>query len=566
MKGDLVMMTLDGITPYPQEFAERYRALGYWEDRTLGQWFDDTCERFSERVALVAGTEQITYRQLAERVERLALHLLEQGLRPLDRFVMQLPNIPEFVYLYFALQKVGVIPIMTLPLHRYTEIEQFVRLSEAVGYAIPEHLGDFSLVEMALRLQQEHPCLRRVFVVGETDQPGWVSLTRLVQAESGLPRGRLDEINVDPTLPALFQLSGGTTGVPKLIPRTHNDYLYNSKMTVAINDIHPDDALLVVLPLSHNFPLANPGLQSFMMRGARTALSTSTHPVDLFKRIAQERITHLELVPALLIRMLSDPALNDFDLSSLRVINTGGQKLQTEVKRRTEEMIPSCKVQEVFGMAEGLICYVRLDDPDEVRYETAGRPVSPGDEIRLVDEQGNEVPDGAIGELFTRGPYTLRGYYRVPEYNARTFTADGFYKTGDLMRRHPSGNYIVEGRKKDLINRGGEKISAEEVENLILAHPAVLNVACVPMPDAQLGERMCAFVVLRPGMTLTLQELTSFLLGKEIARFKLPERLEVLEELPLSRVGKVMKQALVEQAKALISRGPDMPAEQGVSS
>ena len=555
------MTTLDGVTPYPSEFAERYRALGYWEDRTLGQWFDDTCARFPERVALVAQAERITYRQLAERVDRLALHLLDLGLRPLDRFVMQLPNIPEFVSLYFALQKAGVIPIMALAPHRYTEIEQFVRLSEAVGYAIPEHLGDFSFTELARRVQQEHPCLRRVFVVGQADQPGWVSLTKLVQTESGLPRKRLDEIEIDPTLPALFQLSGGTTGVPKLIPRTHNDYLYNSKAAAAINDIHPDDALLVVLPLSHNFPLASPGLQGFMMRGARTVLCTSTRPFDLFKHIAQERITHLELVPALLIRMLSDPALNDFDLSSLRVINTGGQKLQAEVKRRAEGMIPSCKVQEVFGMAEGLLCYVRLDDPDEVRYETAGRPVSPWDEIRLVDEQGNEVPDGDIGELLVRGPYTLRGYYRVPEYNARTFTSDGFYKTGDLMRRHSSGNYIVEGRKKDLINRGGEKISAEEVENLILAHPAVLNVACVPMPDPQLGERMCAFVMLRPGIALTLQELTSFLLGKEIARFKLPERLEVLEELPLSRVGKVMKQALIEQAKALVAMDTDTPAE-----
>jgi 2,3-dihydroxybenzoate-AMP ligase len=173
------MMTLDAVTPYPREFAERYRALGYWEDRTLGQWFDETCARFSERVALVSHAEQITYRQLAERVERLALHMLKLGLRPLDRFVLQLPNIPEFVYLYFALQKVGVIPIMALAAHRYTEIEQFVRLSEAVGYAIPERLGDFSFSGLARRVQQEHPCLRSVFVAGQTDQPGWVSLTTL---------------------------------------------------------------------------------------------------------------------------------------------------------------------------------------------------------------------------------------------------------------------------------------------------------------------------------------------------------------------------------------------------
>lgn len=210
-------------------------------------------------------------------------------------------------------------------------------------------------------------------------------------------------------------------------------------------------------------------------------------------------------------------------------------------------------------MAEGLLCYVRLDDPDELRYQTAGRPVSPGDELRLVDEQGNDVPDGEIGELLVRGPYTLRGYFRVPEYNARTFTADGFYRSGDLMRRHPSGNYIVEGRKKDLINRGGEKISAEEVENLILAHPSVMNVACVPMPDTVLGERMCAFVMPRPAMTLTLEELTDFLLQEGIARFKLPERLELVSELPLSRVGKVLKQSLIQQAKTFTTTNAEKP-------
>ena len=150
-------------------------------------------------------------------------------------------------------------------------------------------------------------------------------------------------------------------------------------------------------------------------------------------------------------------------------------------------------------MAEGLIMYVRKDDPDEVRRETCGRPVCPDDEVHLLDEDGNEVAPGEVGELLVRGPYTLRGYYRAPEHNQRAFTKDGFYRSGDLLRLHPSGNYIVEGRRKDLINRGGEKISAEEVENLILSHPRVQNVACVPFPDEALGERMCACVVLQPG-------------------------------------------------------------------
>jgi 2,3-dihydroxybenzoate-AMP ligase len=191
--------------------------------------------------------------------------------------------------------------------------------------------------------------------------------------------------------------------------------------------------------------------------------------------------------------------------------------------------------------------FVRRDDPEDVRLETVGRPISPDDEVRLLDDDDNEVPSGEVGELCARGPYTLRGYYGAPEHNAKTFTADGFYRSGDLMRQHPSGNYMVEGRKKDLINRGGEKISAEEVENLILGHPAVQNVACVAMPDPELGERMCACVILRPGASLTLEALVSFLAASEIARFKLPERLEVMAEFPLSTFGKVSKKALVEQ-------------------
>jgi 2,3-dihydroxybenzoate-AMP ligase len=197
-------------------------------------------------------------------------------------------------------------------------------------------------------------------------------------------------------------------------------------------------------------------------------------------------------------------------------------------------------------MSEGVLMFVRFDDPDDVKLETCGRPVCEDDEIKLLDDDGREVAIGEVGELTCRGPYTLRGYFGVPEYNARQFTPDGFYRSGDLMRRHPSGNYVVEGRKKDLINRGGEKISAEEIENLILMHPAVQNVACVPMPDATLGERMCAFVILKAGRSLDLGTLVSFLADKEIAKFKLPERLETLPDFPVSTFGKVSKKALGE--------------------
>jgi non-ribosomal peptide synthetase component E (peptide arylation enzyme) len=268
--------------------------------------------------------------------------------------------------------------------------------------------------------------------------------------------------------------------------------------------------------------------------------------------IAKEKVTHLELVPAILIRLLHDETIRNYDLSSVRIVNTGGQRLQPETSALAEKLIPSCTVQEVFGMAEGLVTFNRLDDPKEVRYETVGPPWCEDDEIRLLDDDGHDVKPGEVGELAVRGPYTLRGYYKVPEVNARAFSPDGFYLSGDLLRRHPSGGYVVEGRKKDLINRGGEKISAEEVENMLLAHPAVRNVACVPMPDPILGERTCAFVIPSPGAKPTLAALCAYLTEQGLARFKMPERLEVVSEFPLSPFGKVSKKDLADRIARIV--------------
>ncbi|HEY1354346.1 MAG TPA: AMP-binding protein [Ktedonobacteraceae bacterium] len=544
---------LEGFVPFPPEFVGRYRQAGYWQDRSIASVFDEVCERYAERTALIADGEQIKYRQVSRRAERLALHFLELGLRCGDYVVMQLPNVPEFVYVYLALQKIGVRPVMALPSHRFTEISHFVGLSRAVAYIVPERQGDFAFADLATQLEQTHDHLRLVFVAGEVSQAGHHCLYELLETRSQLSPQVLRQMraDIDPGTPALLLLSGGTTGVPKLIPRTHNDYIYNSRAAAALSDLHPADRLLVVLPIAHNFPLASFGLQGCLLHGACAVLSASTRSQDILRCIEQERITHLEVVPTLLIRLLNDPLLGHYDLSSLRVITVGGQKLPTEIKRRSEELLPGSKLQEIFGMAEGLLCLVRLDDPAEVRYETVGRPVSLGDELRLVDDEGRDVPAGEVGELLVRGPYTLRGYFRAAEYNARSFTSDGFYRTGDLMRRHPSGNYVVEGRKKDLINRGGEKISAEEVEELILAHPAIFNVSCVPIPDPVLGERMCACVILRTGeQAPTLPELCQFLSAKGVAKFKLPERLALFEDFPLTRIGKVSKPQLVAQVLA----------------
>jgi 2,3-dihydroxybenzoate-AMP ligase len=545
-------MMLPGVTPFPPEFAARYRARGYWQDRPLIAHFLDVFATFADRVAVVDGEGSYTYAQLAAASERVALNLLDLGLRPGDRVVVQLPNTRLFASFYFALQRIGAIPIMALPSHRYRELRQFTGLSGAVAAAAPAQAREVDFAGLHQRVRADHPQLRLSILQGAAPggPEGCVSLEDLHERQPArhTPADlRAILAAIDPCDPAVFQLSGGTTGIPKLIPRTHNDYAFNSRLAVSVCDVRAGDVLLDVLPIAHNLPLACPGLQGFLLRGATVCLSPTTRAGAVFAAIDRHRVTHIHVVPALLIRWINDPAADSHDLGSVRVIQSGGQRLQPETRQRTERVFRNVTVQENFGMAEGLLMFVRLDDPPEVRLETVGRPICPDDEVRLVGEDGADVPDGEIGELLARGPYTLRGYYNAPEHNQRAFSPDGFYRSGDLMWRHPSGNYVVAGRSKDLINRGGEKISAEEVENLILGHPAVLNVACVPVPDPVLGERMCACVILRPGRQLTLPELTAFLAAEEIARHKLPEQLAVVDRFPLSPVGKVSKKDLAAQ-------------------
>jgi 2,3-dihydroxybenzoate-AMP ligase len=536
---------LEGVVPFPPEFARRYRERGYWTDQSLAQEFKPVFERFAGRVALIDRDRSITYAELDRLSDNLALNLLAIGLEPLDRMVVQLPNVAEFVVLHFALQKIGCIPIMALATHRYAEISQFASLSGAIACVTPDRLGEFDYAEMLDRVRRQNSRLRYGIILG-APRPGFLSLSELIAKPAVLSEPMLSKIQIDPTDPAVFQLSGGTTGIPKLIPRTHNDYAYNSKIAASVCGVQDDSVLLVVLPIAHNLPLACPGVQGFLFHGARVVISTSTKPEDMCALIEKHGVTHVKVVPALLIRLLHDAAVARHDLSSLRVIQSGGQCLQPEVRLLAKRLIPSAFVQENFGMSEGLLMFVRLDDPEDVCLETVGRPVCSDDEVRLLDDDDNQVPFGEIGELCCRGPYTLRGYFGVPEYNGRAFTPDGFYRSGDLMRQHRSGNYIVEGRKKDLINRGGEKISAEEIENLILSHPSVMDVACIPVPDPALGERMCACVLLRENASLGFDELKRFLLGKEIAKYKLPERLEILPDFPLSTFGKVSKKKLAE--------------------
>src|SRR5258706_14129548 len=306
---------LSGVTPFPPEFAARYRAKGYWEDRTIASVWEEYCRLYADRIAVIDGEIEASYADVDARATNLALNLLDLGIQPLDRLVVQLPNRLPFVYLYLALQKIGAIPVMALPAHRYLEISQFLEIAGAIGCVMPDKHRDFDFLDLVRRIRKEQPQLRHAIVLGEATD-GFVSLDKLIALKASRDAGELARLKIDPTDPALFLLSGGTTGVPKLIPRTHNDYVYNSKMAGSVTGIADESVLLDVLPISHNLPLACPGLQGFIFKGARVVLSTDASPQAIFRLIEKHKVTHIHVVPALLIRWINDSAIANYDLSS----------------------------------------------------------------------------------------------------------------------------------------------------------------------------------------------------------------------------------------------------------
>jgi len=537
---------VDGMVGWPAEAAVRYAAKGYWQGVTIGDVFDHSVRRHAEREAVIDGQRRVKYRELGLLVERLALHFAERGICGGRPVVFQLANSLECTAAYFACLKIGAVPIACLPAHRHSEIEHLARFTEAYAWLIPSEYRGFDFVAMADELRANLPAMREIIVAGGRCGRGMTSLIDLAEdpIEQRRARSSLERLKPQPELPAVFQLSGGSTGLPKVIPRTHNDYLYNSYLLAAESGFDADGIALIAIPMMHNFPLAG-AVQPGILNGGKIVLAQGTEPETVCDLIAGERITWLCAVPAMVVNWLNTPGFRHMDLSSLTSLAVGGARLNPEPARRVLEEIGPVLTQ-VYGMAEGLCCATRRDDPEEVIVETQGRPISEADEFKIVDDQSKEVGPGELGELITRGPYTIRGYYKAKEHNRTAFTPDGFYRTGDMVRLHPSGNFMVEGRNKDLINRGGEKISAEEIENLIITHPAVLNTAVVAMPDPVMGERACAYVVLRKGASLDLALLSGFLQQKRIARFKLPERLELIEALPTTAVGKISKKDLRE--------------------
>jgi 2-hydroxy-7-methoxy-5-methyl-1-naphthoate---CoA ligase len=552
--------TREGTVPWPEDVAAGYRRDGYWEDRTLGALLWAVADERSDRVCLVDRHVRLSYADVVGRADAAALRLRELGLRPDDRIVLQLPNGWEFVVLTLACLRAGVIPVMALPAHRRYELGHLASLSESRAIAVPDSLRDFDHQHLAHDLVADLPDLQHVLTLG-TPSGTAVSLAELLEpsADPITTRRTVDGWDPDPDAPACFLISGGTTGLPKLITRTHNDYVCNVRATAAAAELSSEDVYLGTLPASHNFPLACPGVLGTMLVGGRIVMLPSPEPVRTFQTIMEEGVTLSAAVPAVAQRWIEhQEKTGGEELGTLRLLQVGGSRLPDEFARRVTPVL-GCTLQQVFGMAEGLINTTRIDDPVEIVCTTQGRPVHVADEVRILDPMGEDVEDGTPGALFTRGPYTPRGYYNAPEHNARSFLPGGWYGSGDVVVRVEGGNLVVHGRDKDMINRGGEKISAEEIESLVYAMPGVELVAAVAMPDPQLGERLCVYVVPQAGRALSLADVRAHLEAMGIAAFKLPDRLETVVEIPMTKVGKIDKKALREDVAERLA-GASAPA------
>jgi mycobactin salicyl-AMP ligase len=532
---------VDGFVPFPPERAAAYRKAGYWTGRSVDSVLRRAATTWPDRVAVVDGLGRHTYSELDELVDRAAAGLAALGIAPGDRVLLQLPNSCRFAVALFALLRAAAIPVMCLTGHRLAELRHFAQVSDAVGLIIAETAGGFDYRPMAERLVAAHPRVRHVVVDGD---PGPFT------SWSELPDGATPRIMADTALPALLLVSGGTTGAPKLIPRTHDDYVYNATASAELCRLTSDDVYLVTLPAAHNFPLACPGILGAMTVGATIVFSTDPSPEAAFATIDRHRVTVTALVPALAKLWAQACDWEPVTPKSLRLLQVGGAKLEPGDAREVRAALTP-GLQQVFGMAEGLLNYTRLDDPPELLEHTQGRPLCAADELRIVNAAGEPVPPGEEGELLVRGPYTFNGYFCAGRDNARCFDPDGFYRSGDVVRLRDDGYLVVTGRVKDVICRCGETISAQDLEEQLLSHPAIWSAAAVALPDPDLGEKICAAVVFA-GHALTLAELNSYLDERGVATHARPDMLVAMPALPTTPVGKIDKKAIARQLSAPI--------------
>lgn len=532
---------IEGYVPFPADRVRAYREAGDWRDLTFHAVVDRVTEATPSRRALVGPERELSYGDLSRNSRRLAGAFRDElGLRADDTVTLQLPNCVEFGEAFLACSRLGVVPAFVLPRHREQELRHVVSLTEskAVVAAGDRYDLGFDYVGLVDGIVDDYAHLDAcVAVTGDGGElsPEWRDLTALRDHGEAV-----DGDDVNPCNPGLFMLSGGTSGLPKAIPRTHNDYVYLWEHIARAMGVESDWTLVAGLPIPHSFAFGYV-LGAGLWAGATVAVEPVLKPDPLVALVDRVDGDVTTLIPKQLIDFLDAGA--DATLSTLRVVCSGGQKVPPDLVRRVADQWDAgfCNV---FGMGEGAQVITRPDDPVEVQATTVGRPLGPGDEIRILDE-GREVPQGEPGELVVRGPGVFTGYFRNEAANESSFDDDGWFHTGDVFSQRPDGTYEVWGRLDDTINRAGETIYAPAIEDVLVEHPKIAKAAVVGVPDEALGERVGAAVELRRGVdALTLDEVTAFLDERGLAVFRRPERLDVVESLPETDVGKIDRGAV----------------------
>jgi len=553
-------MVLDGVNPFPKEFIDQYYRKRVWLGISLGQMLDRSCDLYHHKEALVAGKVRLTYEQLREMTNRAAIAFLELGVLKRDRVLLQIPNWAEFVYAYYGLHKIGAIPVMCIPRFSLREMEHFCEITEATAWIVPRQHEKIDYLPMIEAFRSRPSFLKHILVIDSSEQkgpslpPGTLSFNSLLE-EVDLKRYSKDYLqSFYPDSGEVCHLmpTGGSTGLPKLVPRTHDDFFCNFDYRAKAWERSPRDITLIATPTTHNMAI-EVSMNPTFLTGGKVVMIPSTRPKEILETIEKERVTMTILVVAQLQQIVEDADLGQYDLSSLQVIAGAGSHVPADLIKKIHERL-GCKFYNVFGMSEGPCAQTRYQDPDEAVFHTVGWPVCPYDEFKVIDSNDDELPPGNEGDLVAGGPCIFRGYYKAEVQNQAAFTANGFFRTGDIAKFDSEGRLIITGRKKDIIIRGGENISAKEVEGLISGHPHVAQVVAIGMPDPILGERVCAYIKPKKGETISFEEIISFLKAKKTSVLYLPERIEIIEEIPLTPVGKVDKKRLREEIKEKLKK------------
>lgn len=536
---------LEGAPPYRPEDAADYLRGGWWRGLTFGDLLDLAADIHPEREAFVDRYSRMTYAQARETAERLAIGLLELGVRPLDRVLIQLPNWTEFVTVYFACQKIGAITVMLIDRYRQHEIQRLAEISGAVAWVLPVQYGKTDFLSIAEDVRGLCPQLKYFITVrGEAGLPGYVSMERLIAEHDRTPAAleALAAYRPDARQVAHMGPTGGTTGEPKVVPRTHNSLVCAVEYCSKAWDQHCEDVNLIVGSIGHDLSFTKGFIGSVLTMGKLVMLD-ATDAETVCETIEREKVTSVVWVPTLAQRLLQYEDLGKHDLTSLRKMHSAGGAAFPELVREVCSRL-KMRFHNGYGATEGMTCITTAEDDLDTVCTTVGRPTCPRDIYKVVDLDGNTLPPGEQGELLLKGPSVFSGYFRNPEENAKVFDADGFFKTGDLAVIDERGYIRLTGRLKEMINRGGESISATVIEALISRHPSVAVVAVVPMPDPVMGERVCAYVQPATGCRLSFEEIIAFLRAEKASVQQLPERIEFVDTMPYTGVQKINKAAL----------------------